>query len=346
MATYQLKMVTKSGNAVQNINLTQGKNVVKVQAQHTLVLTEQATAKAPKSIQAKRKGKDLIVKLDEETSIELVDYFATEDVRLVGEQDGGLYYYDAGSHTHVTAIADLIDGEMVVQQLGSAFSVTDSSTKLASLGMLAVGAVGIMAGSSGSDSVKQTTENKPTNQAPTAITLDNLLVDENASGAVIGKLTTTDTDAGDTHTYTVNDERFEVVDGQLKLKAGVSLDYEAVQKIDVEVTATDSKGLSVKQAFAITVNNINEAPTAIILDNLIVDENVAGAVIGKFTTTDVDVGDTHTYEVNDERFEVVNGQLKLKDGVSLDYETVQKLMLKLRRQIVKDWLLSRSLVLM
>lgn len=268
MATYQLKMVTKSGNAVQNINLTQGKNVVKVQAQHTLVLTEQATAKAPKSIQAKRKGKDLIVKLDEETSIELVDYFATEDVQLVGEQDGGLYYYDAGSHTHVTAIADLIDGQMVVQQLGSAFSVTDSSTKLASLGMLAVGAVGIMAGSSGSDSVKQTTENKPTNQAPTAITLDNLLVDENASGAVIGKLMTTDTDAGDTHTYTVNDERFEVVDGQLKLKAGVSLDYEAVQKIDVEVTATDSKGLSVEQVFTITVNDIKEIGVETLSDNL------------------------------------------------------------------------------
>ena len=45
----------------------------------------------------------------------------------------------------------------------------------------------------------------------TDIALSNTSVAENAAGAVIGSLTTTDPDAGDSHTYTVSDSRFEVV---------------------------------------------------------------------------------------------------------------------------------------
>ena len=40
----------------------------------------------------------------------------------------------------------------------------------------------------------------------------------------------TDPDSGDTHTFAVDDARFEVVGGQLKLKAGQSLDFEAETK--------------------------------------------------------------------------------------------------------------------
>ena len=47
------------------------------------------------------------------------------------------------------------------------------------------------------------------NEAPTAIALDGSTVAENAAGAVIGTLSTTDPDAGDTFTYSVDDERFE-----------------------------------------------------------------------------------------------------------------------------------------
>ena len=36
---------------------------------------------------------------------------------------------------------------------------------------------------------------------------------------------------------------------------------------------------------------------------------------------DPDAGDHLTYSVSDSRFEVVDGNLKLKDGVSLDFET-------------------------
>ncbi len=158
------------------------------------------------------------------------------------------------------------------------------------------------------------------NEAPTAISLSTAAVVENAAGAVIGTLSVTDPDAGDTAAYTVDDTRFEVVGGALKLKDGVALDYEAGSTVTVAVTATDAGGLSVAQSFTLSVSNANEAPTDISLSNASVAENAAGAVIGTLSVTDPDAGDTATYTVDDTRFEVVGGALKLKDGVALDYE--------------------------
>ena len=138
---------------------------------------------------------------------------------------------------------------------------------------------------------------------------------------MIGTLSTTDPDVGDTFTYSVDDERFEVVGGQLRLVAGASLDFESEPSVDLTVTSTDAGGLSVDEQFTITVTNGNEAPTAIALDGSTVAENAAGAVIGTLSTTDPDAGDTFTYSVDDERFEVVGGQLRLVAGASLDFES-------------------------
>ncbi len=130
----------------------------------------------------------------------------------------------------------------------------------------------------------------------------------------------TDPDAGDSQSFQVSDSRFEVVDGQLKLKDGVSLDHESEPSVNVTVTATDSAGHQIQQTFAITVGDVNEAQTDLALDNSAVAENAAGAVVGTLTVADPDAGDSQSFQVSDSRFEVVDGQLKLKDGVSLDHE--------------------------
>ena len=43
----------------------------------------------------------------------------------------------------------------------------------------------------------------------------------------------------------------------------------------------------------VTVNDVNEAPTAIALSATAMNENVAGAVVGTLTTTDEDAGVFH-----------------------------------------------------
>jgi hypothetical protein len=170
--------------------------------------------------------------------------------------------------------------------------------------------------------------NPPVNSAPTDINLSGASVSENVAGGVIGMLATIDPNAGDKHTYSVSDSRFEVVDGQLKLKAGTSLNYENGSDVQLTITTTDQGGLSHSESFTIAVENVNEAPTDISISTLSVDENAAGAVVANVTTTDPDAGDTHSYSVSDSRFEVVGGQLKLKSGVSLDYETESSVQLQ------------------
>ncbi len=66
--------------------------------------------------------------------------------------------------------------------------------------------------------------NPPANGAPTDISLSSATINENVAGGVIGMLSTVDPNAGDKHSYSVSDSRFEVVNGQLKLTAGTSLE--------------------------------------------------------------------------------------------------------------------------
>ncbi len=160
---------------------------------------------------------------------------------------------------------------------------------------------------------------KDLNEAPTNISLSAAVVAEKRPGAVIGTLSGVDLDAGDHLKFSVTDSRFEIVNGQLKLRALEYLDYAATPTVNVAVTATDDKGLVFTKTFTITVD-VNDAPTNLALSAATVSENAPGAAIGTLTVTDPDAGDSHVFSVSDDRFEVVNGQLKLKAGQALDFE--------------------------
>jgi len=99
---------------------------------------------------------------------------------------------------------------------------------------------------------------EPINDTPTDILLSQNSVFENHSGAVIGKVTTRDNDDSDFR-YSVNDDRFEVVDGNLKLKDGVSLDYESESTVSLDITTQDSANNSYTETFNINVKDIDES---------------------------------------------------------------------------------------
>jgi Ca2+-binding RTX toxin-like protein len=169
------------------------------------------------------------------------------------------------------------------------------------------------------------------NETPSDIVLSGSSVAENLEGGTVGTLSVVDPDAGDTHLWSVDDDRFEVSGGVLKLRAGTSLDREGEASVDIKVTVADATGASRAETMSITVSNVNEAPKSISLSSSSVLENVAGAVVGTFGAADPDAGDTHSFSVlNDARFEVAGGELRLKAGVSLDYEAAQSLSLKVR----------------
>lgn len=128
-----------------------------------------------------------------------------------------------------------------------------SSVLIATLGLTGCG---------GGGSSSSTPTPTPTNSAPTDIALSNNEVAENAVAAVIGELSATDADTGDTFTYSVSDNRFVVTGNELALGADVSLDFETEATVDVDITVTDSANTTFTKGFTINVADILEAPVS------------------------------------------------------------------------------------
>ena len=87
------------------------------------------------------------------------------------------------------------------------------------------------------------------NETPIDLVAEGGNVAENVeSGTVVANLSVGDTDAGDTHTFSLSgegSENFAIVDGQVVVAEGVTLDHEDTSSYDLTVTATDAGGLSI-----------------------------------------------------------------------------------------------------
>jgi len=120
-----------------------------------------------------------------------------------------------------------------------------------------------------SDTASITVNN--TNDAPTAVSLDNLTVEENSIGAAVGVLSATDIDPGDTFTYTItagdDDSMFEIVaidttTATLKLLDTEIANYEEDSSFDLTIQVEDSESGTFSDQFAITVVDVNDIPVA------------------------------------------------------------------------------------
>jgi LPXTG-site transpeptidase (sortase) family protein len=103
---------------------------------------------------------------------------------------------------------------------------------------------------------------------PTNISLSPSTMDEGLPvGTLVGTLTTTDADAGDSFTYTLvgpgsssNNDLFTITGDQLNTAA--VLDYETLSSLTVRIQTEDSTGLTYAKTLTITVDNVNETPIA------------------------------------------------------------------------------------
>ncbi len=180
------------------------------------------------------------------------------------------------------------------------------------------------------------------NNAPTGLTLSTTSINENvAVNSVVASFSTIDPDIGDTFTYTLvtgtgsNDNSvFSIVDNQLRINS--SPNFEAKNSYSIRVRTTDQRGLSFESPFTITINNVNEIPTAIALSASSIDENVAAnSVVGNFSTTDPDTGNTFTYSLvagtgstDNSAFSIVGNQLRINN--SPDFETKSSYSIRIR----------------
>ncbi|WP_375205932.1 cadherin domain-containing protein [Hyphococcus sp.] len=164
----------------------------------------------------------------------------------------------------------------------------------------------------------------PSNEAPVDIIFSGGPIAENLSSVVIGNLLAVDNDANESFVFSIiNDESdlFELDGNTLKLKEGVSFDFEQSESHDVALRVTDSAGNSYDEVLTVNVSNANEAPFGLGLSSLDIAENMPGGTVGALFIADPDAGDAISFIVSDERFEIVGNDLKLKEGVFLDAET-------------------------
>ncbi|MFO7618756.1 MAG: Ig-like domain-containing protein [Thermoplasmata archaeon] len=171
------------------------------------------------------------------------------------------------------------------------------------------------------------------NDAPTDIALSDSNIAENAgANAVVGTLSTTDVDAGDSWTYSLvagagdTDNTAFNINGT-QLRANASFDFETKNSYSVRICTTDAGGLTYNKTFVITVTDVNDAPTDITLSNNNVDENmVPGTAVGTFSVTDVDGGPTWNYtlatgtgDADNSQFQIVGDELRT--NATFDFET-------------------------
>ncbi len=180
------------------------------------------------------------------------------------------------------------------------------------------------------------------NETPTNLVISNSNIAENqVVGTVIGNFTTTDPDAGSTFTYglvagtgSADNALFTIAGNQLKSNAG--FDFETKSSYSVRVRGTDQGGLSFEKQLTIGVTNVNETPTNLVISNSNIAENqVVGTVIGNFTTTDPDAGNTFTYglvagtgSADNALFTIAGNQLKSNAG--FDFETKSSYSVRVR----------------
>lgn len=175
-------------------------------------------------------------------------------------------------------------------------------------------------------------EFKPNNK-PTDIILSVASIDENSPiNSIIDTLKTVDQDISDVFSYSfvtgvgsTDNSKFTLTNGVLKTNQ--VFDYEMQNSYSIRIVTNDGLDTFQKQ-FIIRINNLFEfAPSDISLLDSTIDENKPKKTfIGKFTTTDADIGDSFTYKLvsgvgsdHNSNFLIIGDSLK--SNKVFDFET-------------------------
>jgi VCBS repeat-containing protein len=203
--------------------------------------------------------------------------------------------------------------------------------------------------SSNSDTANSTkdivvTVNAVTNTPPVAIA-DTATVSEDSYIDINVLTNDTDSDNDNLNIVSLVDSTgaasIDTVNNVIKFDAAGKFEYLSAGETEIvtfDYTIDDGNGgISNPATVTVTINGENDDPNPPIIDNVLVYENDEAALIGNITFSDVDIIDTHAFEVLDDqgiavdpRFNISGGQLSLASGVSLDYETEQTIDIKLK----------------
>jgi autotransporter-associated beta strand protein len=183
------------------------------------------------------------------------------------------------------------------------------------------------------------------NAAPTAVVLTPTSVNlseaaDTSSAIILSDISITD-DAFGTNTLSLSGTHaglFEIVAGQLRLKAGTSLNFEINPSYQVTVQVDDESVGSTPDAtavFTLNITNANEQPTDISLSaNTILENLSSGNTIGTLSTTDPE-GGSFNYELvegegDDDNASFDIDESNLVSNAVFDFETKNSYSVRVR----------------
>jgi hypothetical protein len=156
-----------------------------------------------------------------------------------------------------------------------------------------------------------------TNKLLPVTSIDLATINENVPlGTVIGELTTVP--AGD-YSYSlaadVADNASFVLEGT-QLLSKLTFDYESQSSYLLTIEASIDGEITHSQLLAIEINDLNEAPSFIQLDNLAVNRSVGnGGLVATLSANDPDAGDEHQFELIGGEGDDFNNQFHIEGNV-------------------------------
>jgi hypothetical protein len=177
------------------------------------------------------------------------------------------------------------------------------------------------------------------NSPPTSIALTSSSIDENQpSGSIIGTLASADVNADDAHTYTLisgigDDDNNSFTISNNELKSNEIFDYETKSFYSIRVKTDDGNGGTYEKQFTININDVNDAPTFLILvnlngetDNTIDEGEPVGSIVAYIGVADDDEDDEHTFSFvqgtgDDDNDKFILESFALKSNAIFDFET-------------------------
>jgi hypothetical protein len=183
------------------------------------------------------------------------------------------------------------------------------------------------------------------NEAPTAMTLSQQVIDENRGpGTIVGYISVVDPDVNDLHTIKIASRHsarssFSVMGNSLVLRH--SLDFEnlpgAGDKLKVELIAEDAAHNRYHHVFEIRCADVNEAASNIFFSgkrkSVKVPENSApGSAVATLSAEDEDKSDSHIFELigsAEGRFAIAGNELRV-GSAPINYEKQQTHFIRVR----------------
>lgn len=248
----------------------------------------------------------------------LTQIISFSDIPQISLGDGPLLI-DAFSSAGLDLAYEVVSGSAVF--VGNELAINDG------------GDIVIRISQAGNDIYEETSVEVPLsiNYPPSSIDLSNSFIDENAGiETLIGMFTTSDQDQTSGHVFQLEDgvldnDLFKVNDEDQLISNGL-FDFESSNTYNIRVLVTDDAGAQYSKDFDITIQDVNEAPTAS-GNRFSIDENTpVSSLVGLVNGIDPE-NQTLNYSITDGnelgafQIDAQTGEITIANAEFIDFES-------------------------